>query len=230
MPNIEKTDIDVGCIAIRNEVFRDELLTFAAADDFAAGTILARRAVNLTPVASAVTGTGNGTVTALSVVEGPVVPLVGAYVLRCTAIATNGGTFRLEDPNGAVVATGLVMNAGAGAATIFEVAGLRFTVTDGATDFALNDTINITVAADGKLVPFDPNGAGGVQRPMAVLTYPVSKASSGDVKVRALVAGEVNASRLVIDAGGSVTAAILDQLRAAGIAETPVEQLGGYDN
>jgi hypothetical protein len=230
MANIEITQCDVGGIAIGEAIHRDETVTFAAADTFVAGTILARRSVAVAVTASAVTGTGNGTVTAATVVAGSVVPLVGAYVLRCTEIATHGGIFRLEDPNGAIVATDLRLTAGAGVATVFEVAGLTFTITDGSTDFAAGDTATLTVAADGKLVPFDPVGAGGVQVPCAVLTYDLTKAASGDLAARVLVRGEVNATRLVIDAGGTVTAAILDQLRARGITGTSVSQLDALDN
>lgn len=43
MPIVETTDINfVNSIALRDEQFRDEVLTFTAADTFARGTILAR--------------------------------------------------------------------------------------------------------------------------------------------------------------------------------------------
>lgn len=229
MPNIEITDNDVASIEIDGPgVKRDETLTFAAGDTFAKGTILARRAVATAVVASAITGTGNGTVTVASVVEGPLVPLVGAYTLRCVAALLNGGTFRLEDPNGRIVAGNLVLTVGAGGASIFEVGGLIFTITDGSTDFALDDTATLTVAADGKLVPFDPAGDGGEQLPIAVLTYEVIRTAAGDEPIRALVSGTVNKTRLVIDVdgdGSNITSAILDQLRAAGIVAVDVAQL-----
>lgn len=230
MANLDITNIDTGTIALGGEEFRDETLTFAAADTFVKGTILARRAAATAVVASAVTGTGNGTVTAATVVEGPVVPLVGAYVLTVVTAVTNGGVWKLVDPNGALVTDGLVMTPGAGGATIMEAGGLRFTITDGSTDFAAGDTATLTVAADGKLVPFNPAGAAGEQIPVAVLTYDVTKASSGDVAIRALVCGKVNKTRLVIDAGGSITNAICDQLRSISIIPIDVQQLAELDN
>lgn len=230
MANLTITNIDTYSIARGGEMWRDETLTFAAADTFVKGTILARRSVATTVTASAVTGTGNGTVTAATVVEGPVVPLVGAYVLTVVTAVTNGGVWKLVDPNGALVTDGLVMTVGAGAATVFEAGGLRFTITDGSTDFAAADTATLTVAADGKLVPFDPTLGGGVQIPVAVLTYEVTKASSGDVPVRVLVGGEVNKNRLVIDSGATITNAHLDLLRSMGIFATNVEQLAELDN
>lgn len=227
------TNIDRGSVQLRDCQFRDETLTFAAADTFVKGTILARRLVALAVVAAPDGGnTGNGTVTAATVVDGPVVPLVGAYVLRCTAAVTHGGTFRLEDPNGAIVATGLAMTAGAGAATVIEVAGLRFTVTDGSTDFAVGDLFTLTVAADGTLVPYNPAGAGGEQRPVAVLPYAATRASGGTLPARVIVSGVVNKRRLVIDVDGdgdNITNAILDQLRAAGIVALDVSQLADLD-
>jgi hypothetical protein len=159
MANIEITNNDLGSIEIQGGQFRDDTLRFAAADTFAKGTILARRAVAIAVTASAVTGTGNGTVTLATVVEGPIVPLVGAYVLTCVTAVANGGIFKLVDPNGAIVASDIKMTVGAGAATVVEVAGLRFTITDGATDFVAGDFFTLTVAADGALVPFNPAGA-----------------------------------------------------------------------
>ena len=236
MANIDITNIDLGSVLAgdAHRAFRDELLTFAAEDTFVPGTILARRLVALAPVIGDITraGTSDGTVTAAAVVHGPV-PLVGAYVLTCIEAVANGGIFKLVDPNGGLVAGYLAMTAGAGAATTFEAGGLSFIVTDGANNFEVGDTVTITVAADGKLVPYAVAGAGGVQVPCAVLTYEAYKAAIGDLPVRALVAGDVNVARLVIDADGdasNVTAAILDQLRERGIIPVSVQQLSMIDN
>lgn len=234
MPSPTITNIDLGELALHGDEYRDDTLRFDAADSFVKGTILARRAVVQTPVAAADGGnTGNGTVTALSIVEGPVVPLPGAYVLRCTAAVTHGGVFRLEDPNGAIVATGLEMTAGAGVATVFEVAGLRFTVTDAATDFVAGDFFTITVTADGKLVVFAKAGSRGDQVPVAVLAHAITKGGAGTEPVRVLVAGTVNKKRLVIDADGddsNVDAAVMDQLREVGIVPIDVQQTAVLDN
>jgi len=97
----------------------------------------------------------------------------------------------------------------------------------------VGDFGTIIVAADGKLVPFAIAGAGGEQNPIAVLTYDVSRGSGGDEAIRALVAGEVNKTRLIIDAdgdGSNITDAILDALRSAGPVATDVTQLAQLDN
>jgi hypothetical protein len=90
------------------------------------------------------TNTGNGTVTALSVTG---TPLAGAYGLKLTTVVTNGGVFTLTDPNGVVLSTTVTMTPGAGGTTVINNNGIQFTLTDGTTDFALNDSFTITVPA-----------------------------------------------------------------------------------
>lgn len=233
MGNMTITNVDLGSVILSNPEFRDELLTFAATHTCVEGTILARREDTLAVVASAVSGGGTGTVTAASVVEGPVVPLVGVYTLTCIVAVANGGHWKLTDPNGAIVADDLEMTVGVGAASVFEVAGLTFTITDGGTDFSAGATATLTVTADGKLVPFNPAGAGGAQRPLAVLTHDCSRTGAGDVAIRAMISGKVNKNRLIIDVdgtGANITASILDQLRRAGVVAIDVKDMSVLDN
>ena len=51
MPNITVENVDIGNVILQNAEFRDDVLTFAGADTFVAGTILARDSVsgNLVP-------------------------------------------------------------------------------------------------------------------------------------------------------------------------------------
>lgn len=233
MANTIISNVDNASIELRNGEFRDDTLQFAGADTFVAGTILARREVATAVTASAVTGTGNGTVTLATVVAGTVVPIVGAYVLTCMTALTHGGIFQLVDPNGALVASGVEMTAGAGGTTVVEVNGLQFTITDGSTDFIVTDFFTLTVAADGDLVPFDPAGEGGEQIPVAVLTYESVRTGAGDNAIRALIGGVVNKTRLIIDVdgdGSNVNNAVLDQLRHVGITPIDVEQIAELDN
>lgn len=94
--------------------------------------------------ASALVGTGNGTIGALSVTG---TPLPGAYTLAVNTVVANGGVWTLTDPNGAVISTAVTMTPGAGGATVLNVGGLQFTLTDGSTDFGLGATFTITVPA-----------------------------------------------------------------------------------
>jgi hypothetical protein len=194
---------------------------------------MARRRVVTAITPSAITGTGNGTLTAVSVVEGPVVPQVGNYTLTCITTVTNGGVWRLRDPNGAIVSGYLNMTVGAGTATIFEAGGLIFTLTDGSTDFVAGDVFTIPVVADGDLVPYSPTGVGGAQFPIAVMPYALTKASSGDLAGKVIVSGAVQKERLIIDADGNddnITTAIIDQLRLTGIIAVSTTDLSVLDN
>lgn len=233
MPNLEITNNVTRGVPIWDPVFEDNLINFAGVATLKAGTILARRTVEVAVVAVAGANTGDGTVTLATVVSGPVVPLVGAYVLTATTAVANGGIFQLVDPNGAIVASDLIMTAGAGAATVFEAAGLEFTVTDAGTDFIVGDSFTLTVAADGKLVPYAIAGAGGVQLPLAVLLNELTSTGAGDLPDRPIIAGRVRRGDLVIDADGdasNLTDAIVDQLRDVGIIALATLQLAELDN
>lgn len=233
MVNLVITNNDIGSIILKDAQFRDELLVFAGADTFVNGTILARKAVADAVTPAAGSNTGDGTVTLATVVAGSVVPLVGAYLMTFTTAVANGGIFKLEDPNGAQVASDLIMTVGAGAATVFEVEGLEFTVTDGSTDFIVGDSFTLTVAADGKMLPFLKTGAGGVQVPSAVLTYDLTRTGAGNEPIRAMIAGSVRKERLVIDIdgdGSNVDDVVLDQLRQLGIVSIDTQELNIQDN
>jgi hypothetical protein len=222
-------------VFIEQGQFEDGLLTFAGAGTVVEGTILARKAVVDAVTASAFTGTGDGTISASAVAAGQVVPIIGAYVLTCTEAVANGGVFKLEDPNGAIVATGLTLTVGDGGTTDFEVAGLAFTVTEGTgADFVAGDFATMTVATgSNKYVPFATDGAGGAQIPKAVLTYDVTATGAGDEVIRAGIEGIVRIDKLIIDAdgdGSNITDAILDELRNYGITPRTVSELNDFDN
>lgn len=97
-----------------------------------------------TVTASALTGTGNGTLTSLSA-PGNAVP--GAWTLVVNTVVANGGVWTLTNPNGVVVSTTVTMTPGAGGATVINEGGLQFTLTDGSTDFGLGASFTITVPA-----------------------------------------------------------------------------------
>jgi len=232
MPNMTVTNCDVGAVATRCDVIQDEILSFAAADTFVKGTLIARRTAASVSAGTVQGGTGTGTISAVDFVEGPVVPMAGAYRLECIVAVANGGVFQLLDPNGAVVAAYLDMKTASTGSKTFEAAGLTFTLTD-ATDFIVGNFFLITVVAGSKCVPYNPAGKGGEQFPIGVLLDEYTKAGSGDLAARVMVAGEVVKERLIIDVdgtGANITAAILDLLRSRGIAAVSVKQLSTLDN
>jgi hypothetical protein len=79
-----------------------------------------------------------------------------------------------------------------------------------------------------KLVPYVKGGStnqNGI--PKALVTYDVTAAGAGDVPVRAMIAGKVNKTRLIINAdgnGSNIDNAVLDQLRAEAIIPVDVLQ------
>lgn len=233
MANLTITNQDIGNVILKSAEFRDELLVFAGAGTVLEGTLLARKAVADAVTASAFTGTGNGTLTLATVAAGQIIPIPGVYVLNVITAVTNGGILELVDPNGALVASNLIMTVGAGATTVFEVAGLQFSVTDGSTDFAVDDTSTLTVAADGKIVPFLIAGAGGAQLPLEILTYDVTATGAGNEAIRAGISGQYRKELLIIDAdadGSNITDAILDQLRDHSLIPIDVQELNILDN
>lgn len=96
--------------------------------------------------AGALVGTGNGTLTALSIASGGT-PKPGAWTLVVNTVVANGGVWTLTDPDGVVISTTVTMTPGAGAATVLTAGGLQFTLTDGSTDFGLGASFTITVPA-----------------------------------------------------------------------------------
>jgi hypothetical protein len=94
--------------------------------------------------ASALVGTGNGTIGTLSVAA-PALP--GVYKLVLNTAVVNGGVWTLTDQLGNVLSRTVTQTVGAGTATAFTVNGLTFTITDGTTDFGVGATFTITVPA-----------------------------------------------------------------------------------
>lgn len=102
MANLTIENFDNAGICIGNELFEDAVFTFAGADDFAEGAIIAKKKV-AAGTAVAGTNTGNGTLTLFALASGKVAK-VGSYVAECKKVGTtHGGWFDVTDPNGALV-------------------------------------------------------------------------------------------------------------------------------
>jgi hypothetical protein len=139
--------------------------------------------------------TGDGTMTAVAAAGAL---KVGTYTLECTFAVANGGVFKLENPDGDIVADNLTLRVGAGLATAFIEGGLEFTVTDGVADFIAGDKFTVEVAANGKYVPLDPTAFDGSGEFGGIY-------NGEDIPAASLVAGDVEGE---IITGGS--AAVLD--------------------
>lgn len=150
--------------------------------------------------------TGDGTCTALSILPGAGTAVAGAYNLECVTAVTNGGIFKLEDPNGLLITNNLVMTAGAGTATIFEAGGLTFTLTDNTTDFADGDIFVVTVAAgSGQGVLLDKDATDGSNVIYGVLTRAVTT-GVGETEVAPVdKTGKFNTNAVTFETGTAYT-------------------------
>jgi hypothetical protein len=87
--------------------------------------------------------TGNGTFTVANPAVGAGVK-AGEYVVTIVDPASDAGTFTIEDPDGVQIDSGAVASAYDGV--------IKFTLADGATDFAAGDRFVVTVTAAGEPV------------------------------------------------------------------------------
>lgn len=124
--------------------------------------------------------TGNGTFTLDGTTPLLLNAKLGVYTLRCIAAVTNGGTFRLEDPDGMVLGD-FVIPAGAGnSITVSEQ--IKGAIADSTTDFAVGDGFDITVTAlVEKEVEYNPAGTDGSQIATGIL-YRAIDATAADTK------------------------------------------------
>jgi hypothetical protein len=174
-----------------------------------AGTVVAKNTVG-TATSAAKSGGNTGTGTLVLDATTPVLAgaKVGVYAVRCITAATNGGTFRIEDPDGFVLGD-LVLPGSAGGSATWNNDDLKFVITDATTDFIVGDGFDITVAAgDGKWIPF-VNGA--TQTRLGVLFNRLyCAATSNNAATIVTDAAEVNLAELRWDSslsGGALTTA-----------------------
>jgi len=232
--NMTITNVDIGTVLLNDAEFEDATMTVAsAATTYDMGTILGRKILDDAVTVVDGTNTGNGTVTAATVAAGQIIPKVGAYSFVNTAVVTNGGVFDLLDPDGVQVASGISLTVGAGATTVVNAGGLTFTVTDGSTDFVIGDSFALTTTANGNMVVFEKDGAGGAQIPLAILTYEIQTVTVTSLVIRAGIKGTYKKERLVIHSDGddsNVDSIVRDQLRDYGLVATNVFELNDLDN
>ncbi len=152
-----------------NDGSTDYILTDAFTVAVAAGT------------SATVIGTGNGTVTAVSL--GPDAQ-PGAYTVLVTGAVTNGGVVEVTGPDGDVVVADSV-TAGAGGTLVIAGRQINLTVTDGSTDFAKGDLARIVVfnKVTKKVVEWDPRPTAFDGRQIvAGIAYDNYDATAADVK------------------------------------------------
>lgn len=183
---------------------RDAIIINAGAGVLSAGTLVAQITAANAASATAGSNTGNGAIGAIGVDN---TAITGDYIVTITEAATDGGAFSVVDPNGVTVGSGDV-------GVEFVGGGLTFTIADGATDFAVNDSWTIAVNAGiGEWVAYDNDGADDGRRACGGVLFAGVDATYADARAVGIVRdAEVRGSDLVgLDAEGAA------DLRAIGV-------------
>ena len=148
--------------------------------------------------------TGNGTFVLDAAAPIGARAKTGTYTLRCVVAAANGGTFRLEDPDGYVLGEVAITPGAGGTALVNE--HIRGVLTDGATDFVVGDGFDVTITAAAKVAGLEraklaaAASIDGSQVPSLVLAYDVD-ATGGDIEAIAYESGDFVREQLVFGAG-----------------------------
>lgn len=136
----------------------------------------------------------------------------GVYSITCIETAVDGGKFSVVTPNGEQLAEAEV-----GVAYTSE--HVNFTISDGATDFAIDDVFTITVsdsANAGKWIKADSSSGKELSEKFFAILPQEEDATSSDVKSNAWLSGEYDPARINLGAG--YTKEVLkDRLRELGV-------------
>lgn len=168
----------------------------------------------MTSAAAADAGiTGNGTFTLDVTAPVAVGAMNGKYRVVAIAVAANGGTFAVFDPNGVEIGRVAV-----GATFDNQI---KFVIADGATDFAAGDAFTVTVGRESnadEIVTILPND--GTQVCAGFMVYPVTTDGSITKKGALLCRhAEYRAADITWPAGISAAnqAKAIEELRAIGL-------------
>lgn len=173
-----------------NPAYCRETVTILSGQNLKIGAVLGKVTVGSVTGAAAAGNTGNGTIGTLSAGTGA---KNGVYSVVFIEPGTNLGTFKVEDPDGVVIGTGVVGTAFAGA--------VNFTIADGATDFVAGDRFTVTVALGTEKHKASPNTAtDGSDVVQGVLIEDCDASAADKTAVILRRAAIVNMDQLVYDA------------------------------
>jgi hypothetical protein len=189
-----------------------EQVTVLAGQDIVMGSVIGKIKIGSVPT-TGTAGTNTGTGTCVSVTGGAKIK-VGVYTLRCVGVAANSGIFSVRDPDGEALPDAVM-----GAYTNLAI---NFTLTDGATDFALGDSFTITAPAGSeKVKELNLTGIDGSEDAYGIMIAGVDTTNpSADKQAVAIVRdAQIVADYLAWPAGASDAqkASALTQLANAGI-------------
>lgn len=137
--------------------------------------------------------TGDADISGVAVTFGSAV-LPGDYVLTCTAASADAGTFSVKAPNGMYLPDLTVASA-------YASDHINLTIPDGATDWAVDDVITVTVGESGEAQAYDSAATDGSQAPVGILAVEVD-ATSAAVTASQYIAGHFRSSMLTGYAAG----------------------------
>lgn len=167
----------------RENQFSREKITVLSGQVLLGNEVIAKAALVIPTTGTAGgANTGDGTCTSVS---GGVKTQLGTYLATCTVAETNGGTFRVEAPDGAVLGDAKI-SAGAGNHIDFTDPQINMTFTDAATDFVVGDSFTVAVTAgSGKMVELDYTAVDGTQTPVGfvIADYDASAADKKGVAI-----------------------------------------------
>jgi hypothetical protein len=131
-----------------------EKVTVLSGQNLIMGEVVGKITKSIPTTGTAGTNTGGGTCTSVS---GGAKTKIGKYMLVCTATATNGGTFRVVDPEGYMLPNAVV-------GTAYNHEQIKFILNDGTPDFVVNDSFIIEVMeGPGKVKAIDFAAVDGSQ-------------------------------------------------------------------
>jgi len=157
----------------------------------ARGTVLGQQTAFTAAASPGPANVGNGTV-------GAITPGAGEeYGAPYTLVATAANTFAVSDPEKQPLGNATV-------GTPFNSPEIAFTISAGATPFAVGDSFAIAITSGtGTYIASVKTATDGSQVPSVILAD-AANASAGPVKGGAYVSGEFNAGRIIADASWSV--------------------------
>jgi len=119
----------------------------------------------------------------------------GNYLLECTVAATNGGTFKVQVPDGSALPDAEV-------GTAYSNPHIGFTIADGSIDFAIGDTIVVPVEEPSSELYVKSLAASvdGSEEVDSILTNEVD-ATSADVLKSSYITGDFNTDKITFGTG-----------------------------
>ncbi len=168
---------------------RSRSVATLATGDLAAGTVMGQ-VTTANAVTVGGTNTGNGVMGTVTIGEDAE---NGDYVLVCTALDTDAGTFSVTTPSGVALDDMTV-------AVAYVSSHINFTLADGSTDSAVGDTFTIDVL-NNEYAIFNAGASDGTQTAKAILFDAVDASSAEQSCVLSIIDSEVTADELVWNTG-----------------------------